>query len=130
VFEGDTHAEIVAQVKRWLASTQAGADGQLTMAQAVEQGAAITKDALRVIAAAAPRPVAGNDVVKALTGMGYQATDVTRDRIVSRLDQLEQLTGGSLLHEVGENLSGKGRTAMYEMNVNIAKQILKHLHGA
>jgi hypothetical protein len=128
VFEGDTHAEIVAQVKRWLASTQAGADGQLTMSQAVEQGAEITKDALRVIAAAAPRPVASNDLVKALTEMGYKATDATRDGVVTRLDQLDQLTGGSLLHEVGENLSGKGRNAMYEMNVNIAKQVLKHLH--
>jgi hypothetical protein len=125
VFEADTHAQIVAQVRRWLASTEAVPEGQLSMAQAIEQGAELTKDALRVIAAAAPKPVGDSEVVKALTGMGYKATDATKERLVSGLDQLEQMTGGSVLKTV----SDKGRSAVYEMNVIIAKQILKQLHG-
>jgi hypothetical protein len=125
VFEGDSHQEIVAQVKRWLASAQSGPEGQLSVAQAIEQGAGVTKDALRIIASAAPRPVVDSDVLKALTGMGYKATDVTRDRLVQGLDQLEQMTGGSVLRMVSE----RGRAAVYEMNVTIAKQILKQLHG-
>ena len=125
IFEGDTQAEIVAQVKRWLASTEAELDGSITVSQAIEQGAEVTKDALRIIAAAAPKPVAENEVVKALTDMGYKATDATKSRLVQGLDQVEDLTGGSVLKTVSE----RGRNAVYEMNVVIAKQILKNLHG-
>ena len=125
IFEGDTQAEIVAQVKRWLASTEAEVDGSITVSQAIEQGAEVTKDALRIIAAAAPKPVAESDVVKALTDMGYKATDATKARLVQGLDQVEDLTGGSVLKTVSE----RGRNAVYEMNVVIAKQILKNLHG-
>ena len=125
IFEGDTQAEIVAQVKRWLQSTEAELDGSITVSQAIEQGAEVTKDALRIIAAAAPKPVAENEVVKALTDMGYKATDATKARLVQGLDQVEDLTGGSVLKTVSE----KGRNAVYEMNVVIAKQILKNLHG-
>ena len=77
IFEGDTQAEIVAQVKRWLASTEADLDGQISVSQAVTQGAEVTKDALRIIASAAPGPVADSDVVKGLTALGYQATDAS-----------------------------------------------------
>ena len=125
IFEGDTQAEIVAQVKRWLASTEADLDGSISVSQAVEQGAEVTKDALRIIASAAPKPIAENDVVKALTDMGYKATDASKRALVDGLDQVEELTGGSVLKTV----SSKGRNAMYEMNVTIAKQILKSLHG-
>jgi hypothetical protein len=125
IFEGDTQAEIVAQVKRWLASTEADLDGSISVSQAVEQGAEVTKDALRIIASAAPKPIAENDVVKALTDLGYKATDATKERLVQGLDQVEELTGGSVLKTV----AGKGRSAVYEMNVGIAKQILKNLHG-
>jgi len=123
IFEGETHADIVAQVKRWLASTNANADGQITVSQAVSQGAELTKDALRIIASAAPKPIAENDVVKALTDLGYKATDATKERLVDGLDQVEELTGGSVVKTV----SKKGRNAVYEMNVAIAKQILKTL---
>lgn len=125
IFEGDTQAEIVAQVKRWLASTEADLDGSITVSQAIEQGAEVTKDALRIIASAAPKPIAENEVVKALTDMGYKATDATKERLVAGLDQVEDLTGGSVLKTVSE----RGRNAVYEMNVVIAKQILKNLHG-
>ena len=125
IFEGETQAEIVQQVRRWLASLQADDDGQISVSQAVSQGAELTKDALRIIASAAPKPVAENDVVKALTSMGYKATDATKDALVTGLDQVETLTGGSVLKTVSQ----RGRAAMYEMNSTIAKQILKSLHG-
>jgi hypothetical protein len=123
IFEGETQQEIVAQVKRWLVSMEADQSGSITISQAVEQGAGLTKDALRIIAAAAPKPVAENDVVKALTDMGYKATDATKERLVDGLRNVETLTGGSVLQTVSE----RGRSAVYEMNVNIAKQILKSL---
>jgi hypothetical protein len=124
-FTADTHQDLVAQVKRWLASLDADDDGSITVRQAVEQGAELTKDALRIIASAAPKPVAQNDLVKALTDMGYKATDVTKERVVDGLGSVEDLTGGSVLKQVSE----RGRNAVYEMNVTIAKQILKSLHG-
>ena len=125
IFEAETQAEIVAQVKRWLASLEADDDGLITLNQAIAQGAELTKDALRIIASAAPKPIAENEVVKALTDMGYKATDATKERLVEGLVQVEDLTGGSVLKTV----SAKGRNAVYEMNVIIAKQILKSLHG-
>lgn len=57
--------------------------------------------------------------------MGYKATDATKERVVDGLGNVEDLTGGSVLRTVSE----KGRNAVYEMNVTIAKQILKSLHG-
>jgi hypothetical protein len=125
VFEADTHAEVLAQVKRWLASTSADEDGRLSVDQAIVQGADLTKDALRVVAAAAPSPIASNDVVKALTEMGYKATDATRDRLRDGLASVEALTGGSVVRRVGE----RGREAMFEMNAAIAKQVLRTLSG-
>lgn len=77
-FEGDTHAEIVEKVRRWLASAEAPGAGRLTAVEAVEQGAELTKEALRVIAAAAPAPVADSELLKALTDMGYKATRPSR----------------------------------------------------
>ncbi len=124
-FTADTHQELVGQVKRWLASLEADDEGSISVRQAVEQGAELTKDALRIIASAAPKPVAQNDIVKALTDMGYKATDATKERVVDGLGNVEDLTGGSVLRSVSE----KGRNAVYEMNVTIAKQILKSLHG-
>ena len=113
-FEADTQQELVVQVKRWLASLEA------------TQGAELTKDALRVIASAAPKPVAQNDLVKSLTEMGYKATDATSRALVDGLDSVETLTGGSVLRQV----SARGRSAVYQMNVAVAKQVLKTLHGA
>lgn len=122
-FEGETHQEIVAQVRRWLASTEADEEGAITAQQAVAAGADLTKDALRIVAAAAPRAIAQNDLVKALTDMGYKATDATRDRLVEGLDNVEDLTGGSVVRKVRD----KGRDTVFEMNAAIAKQILRGL---
>lgn len=124
-FEGETHAEIVQKVRRWLASVDGQQDEVLTPAEAITQGAELTKDALRVIAASAPGPVAQSDVVKALTSMGYQATDTTRDAVLSGLDALEAATDGGLVKKV----SGAGSKAMYEMNAAVARQLFRSVTG-
>jgi hypothetical protein len=126
IFEAETQQELVAQVKRWLVSLEAEDDGSLSVSQAISQGAELTKDALRVIASAAPKPVAQNELVKSLTEMGYKATDVTSKALVDGLDSVESVTGGSVIKSVSE----KGRNAVYQMNVAVAKQVLKTLHGA
>ena len=46
-FEGETHDEIVAKVRAWLESAEAG---EKDMAAMINQQAEITKDALRIIA--------------------------------------------------------------------------------
>jgi len=124
-FQADTHAEIVAQVRRWLASLEAAEDGSIDLQTAISQGADITKDALRVVASVAPAPIAQSDVVKALTDMGYKATDATRDRLRDGLANVEAVTGGSVVRRVGE----RGREAVFEMNATIAKQLLRALSG-
>jgi hypothetical protein len=122
-FEGETHDEIVQKVRRWMASLD-GQEGEvLTAAEAVSQGAELTKDALRVIAAAAPGPIAQSDVVKALTTMGYQATDATRNAMLAGLDAVETATDGGLVKKV----SGAGSKAVYEMNVAIARQLFRNV---
>lgn len=125
IFEADTQAELVTQVRRWLISLESDDDGSLSVTQAVNQGAELTKDALRIVAAAAPSPVAQNDVVKSLTEMGYKATDATSKAIVDGLGSVEALSGGSVVRTVGD----RGRSAVYQMNVAVAKQVLKTLHG-
>ena len=125
-FEGETQQEIVLKVKRWLQSVEHGDQvTRLTPAEAVERGAELTKDALRIIAAAAPGPVAQNDIVKALTSMGYKATDQTKEAVISGLDSVDELTGGSVLKRVEET----GRQIAWEINSAVAKQILKALKG-
>ena len=90
-FEGETHGEIVQKVKRWLQSVERGEEvTKLTPAEAVERGAELYKDALQVIAAAAPERVASSEVVKALTGMGYKATEQTKEAVITGLER----TGG------------------------------------
>jgi len=124
-FEGETHQEIVQQVKRWLASNEADDEGLLTATQAVNQASGLTKDALRLVASAAPRPIAQNELVKGLTDMGYKATDATRDTILSGLDSVEALTGGGVVRKVTK----RGAAAVYEMNAAVAKGVLKGLTG-
>ena len=124
-FEGETHGEIVVKVKRWLASLEGGPESSLSAVEAIEQGAELTKDALRIIASAAPGPVAQSELMKGLTNMGYKATEATKDALVSGLDSLEEATGGSVVKQV----SKAGRRAAYEMNSTIARQVLKALRG-
>jgi hypothetical protein len=89
----------------------------------VAASAALTKDALRVIAASAPEPVAQSDIVKGLTAMGYQATDATAKAMLDGLDALSSVAGDGVLKKVRE----AGAKAAYEMNAAVAKQVLKGL---
>jgi hypothetical protein len=124
-FEGETQGELVAKVKRWLASVE-GEDRPLSPAEAIKQSAEITKDALRVIASSAPGPVRESEIVKGLTAMGYQVTDASSKLLVDALDALSNVTGGGLLRSAGD----AGAKAMFEMNQAVAKQLLKSLRGA
>lgn len=123
IFEAPTHSELVAQVRSWLATADKVDDGRLSVTDAVTQGAGLTKDALRIVAAAAPAPVAQNDLVKALTGMGYRATDVTSKAIVDGLGSVEALTGGAVVRQV----TNKGASTLWSMNQKVAKQVLRTL---
>ena len=122
-FEGETHGEIIQKVRRWLSSVEGHDDAVPDVAGTITQGAELTKDALRIIAAAAPGPVAESDLVKGLTSMGYKATDATKEEAINGLDSIEEATGGGVVRQVSE----AGRRAVYEMNSQIAKQLLKTL---
>ena len=124
-FEGETHGEIVVKVRRWLASVDGHEEGGLTAAEAVTQGAELTKDALRIIASAAPERVAQSDLVKGLTNMGYKATDATRSAVIAGLDSIEEMTGGGVVHQA----SDVGRRVVWQMNTSMAKQLLRSLRS-
>ncbi|MEM7143064.1 MAG: hypothetical protein AAF548_18730 [Actinomycetota bacterium] len=120
-FTADTHPELVKQVKVWLESTEA----DKTAVDIVEGSAELTKDALRIVAAAAPAPIADSDLVKKLTDLGHRSVDVQRDATLAGLDALAQATDGTLVKKVSEG----GAKAAYEMNQKVAKQLLKSLLG-
>ena len=122
-FEGETHGEIVQKVRRWLASLDGEEEGHLSAAEAIEQGAEITKEALRVIASAAPEPIAQSELVKALTGAGYKATESVKKSLIEGLDSLGEVTGGSILKTARD----ARKSVVYEMNAQVARQILKAL---
>ena len=122
-FEGETHGELVQKVRRWLASVEGEEEGHITPVEAIEQGAEITKEALRVIAAAAPEPIAQSDVVKALTSAGYKATDSLKKSLIDGLDSLGELTGDGILKQARD----ARKSVVYEMNSQVARQILKAL---
>ncbi|HEY2814275.1 MAG TPA: hypothetical protein VGJ03_12485 [Acidimicrobiales bacterium] len=122
-FEGETHGEIVQKVRRWLASLEGDVEGDISVVEAIQQGAELTKDALRIIASAAPGPIAQNEVVKALTGMGYKATDATKQALIDGLDSVEEITGGSVVKAARD----ARRAAVYQMNTTVARQLLKAL---
>ena len=123
-FEGETHDELVRKVRRWLASVE-GEYEHLTAVQAVEKASEITKDALTVIAAAAPGPIASSDILKGLKKMGYDATDGTKRAVTSGLNALADVTGGGLLKRADR----ARKDAVYEMNASVARQMLKTLRG-
>jgi hypothetical protein len=123
-FEGETHDELVRQVRRWLASVE-GDDEHLNAVQAVQKASEITKDALTVIASAAPGPIASSDILKGLTKMGYEATDGTKRAVTSGLNALAEVTGGGFLKRADR----ARKDAVYEMNASVARQMLKTLRG-
>lgn len=133
-FEGDTHQEIVRQVRRWLESAEekAAPDGEAdeapaavrAVADAVERVSELARDALTVVAERAPEPVARNDVVKALTRMGYEATATTRRAVVGALDALSD--GDA---DVVKRVQKARHDVLYEMESAAAKQVLRALRG-
>jgi hypothetical protein len=123
-FEGETHDELVRKVRRWLASAD-GDEQHLSAVEAVEKASEITKDALGVIAAAAPGPIASSDILKGLRKMGYDATDSTKRAVTSGLNALADVTNGGLLKRADR----ARKDAVYEMNASVARQMLKTLRG-
>jgi hypothetical protein len=123
-FEGETHDEIVRKVRRWLASLN-GETAHLDLPEAVERATELTKDALTVVAQAAPAPIARSEVVKALTRMGYEATDTTKRAVIAGLDALSDATEGDVLKRVERARN----SVLYEMNAAVAKQVLRALRS-
>ena len=72
-----------------------------------------------------PAAIADSELVRGLTEMGYRATDLTRDRLLAGLDGLAAVTDGRLVKRVGET----GAKVAYEMNSNVARQLLKSILG-
>lgn len=124
-FDGETHGEILVKVRRWLASVEGTEVANVSTVDAINQGAELTKEALRIIATAAPEPIAQSDVVKGLTNMGYKVTDVTKDALVSGLDSIEETTGGGVVRQASK-AAGK---VVYEMNSTMARQLLRSLRS-
>jgi hypothetical protein len=123
-FEGETHAEIVAKVKRWLTSLE-GEEELRTPAEAISAAADLTKEALRLIASSAPAPVAQSEMVKGLTAMGYQVTDAASTAVIDALDAMSEVTGDRVLKRVRD----MGTSAVFEMNKAVAQQILRGMLG-
>lgn len=124
-FEGETHGELVVKVRRWLASVEGQEPGSMSAVEAVNQGAELTKEALRIIASAAPEPIAQSDVVKGLTNMGYKVTDGTKAAVVSGLDTIEEATGGGVVQQATK-AAGK---VVYQMNATMARQLMRSLRS-
>ncbi|HZT67296.1 MAG TPA: hypothetical protein VFA11_16020 [Acidimicrobiales bacterium] len=120
-FEGETHDEIVRKVRRWLASID-GEEDTISAAEAVDRASELTKDALTIVAQAAPGPVARSEIVKGLTRMGYEATDSTRRAVIAGLDALSDTEGGIL-----KRIERARNSVLYEMNSAVARQILRSL---
>jgi hypothetical protein len=121
-FEGETHDELVRKVRRWLASVS-GHQDHLDLPEAVERASELTKDALTVIAQSAPAPIARSEVVKAMTRMGYEATDSTKKAVIAGIDALSDATEG----DVVKRIEKARNSVVYEMNAAVARQVLRIL---
>jgi len=122
-FEGETHDEIVRKVRRWLASLEQS-DESPSVAETVERASELTKDALTVIAQAAPGPIGRSEIVKALTRMGYEATDSTKRAVVAGLDALADAAPDE---GVVKRVEKARNSVVYEMNAAVARQVLRAL---
>ena len=128
-FEGETHDEILRKVRRWLASVE-GEDEHIDVAEAVERASELTKDALTVIAQAAPGPIGRSEIVKALTRMGYEATDSTKRAVVAGLDAFSDASAGTPSGaSVLQRVEKARNSVFYEMNAAVARQVLRSLRG-
>ncbi len=124
-FEAETHAELVAKVRRWLTSVE-GEEEVRSPAEVISASGELTKDALRIIASAAPAPVAQSEVVKGLTALGYQVTDTASSTLVDALDALSTVTSERVLKRARD----AGAGAVFEMNKAVAAQLLKGFRQA
>ena len=120
-FEAPTHPELVLVVRAWLESAVAGTEPGV--ADVVGRSADLTKDALRLVASAAPAPLAESDLLKGLTELGYKVTDTTRDTVLAGLDAVATVSEGGLVRKA----TRAGASALYEMNVKVARQVLRGL---
>jgi hypothetical protein len=118
-FNARTHPELVRQVREWLAT----AEGERTMSDVITESSELTKDALRIIAAAAPAPVAESDLMKTLTKLGYRATDLTRATLVAGLDSVSGANDGLMM----KTAKKASKTMLFAMTPHAAKQIRKRL---
>ncbi len=123
-FEGETHDEIVRKVRRWLSSVDAEEEHP-GVVDTVERASELTKDALTVIAQAAPGPVGRSEIVRALTQMGYDATDATRRAVVAGLDAVADASHGG--DSIVQRVERARNTVVYEMNAAVARQVLRLL---
>jgi len=123
-FEGETHDEIVRKVRRWLASVD-GEVEPIGVTEAVERASELTKDALTVVAQAAPGPIGRSEIVKALTRMGYEATDSTKRAVVAGLDALTDVSASG--EGVLKRVEKARNSVFYEMNAAVARQVLRAL---
>jgi hypothetical protein len=118
-FSARTHPELVRQVREWLATSE----GERSMSDVIIESSELTKDALRIIAAAAPAPVAESELVKTLTKLGYRATDLTRATLVAGLDSVSGANDGLMVKTVKR----AGKTMLFTMTPRAAKQMRKLL---
>ncbi|HUP72708.1 MAG TPA: hypothetical protein VM282_06635 [Acidimicrobiales bacterium] len=118
-FSARTHPELVRQVREWLAT----AEGERSMAHVITESSELTKDALRIIAAAAPAPVAESELVKTLTKLGYRATDLTRATLVAGLGSVSGANDGLMM----KTAKKAGKTMLFTMSPRAAKQMRKLL---
>jgi hypothetical protein len=118
-FNARTHPELVRQVREWLAT----AEGERTMSDVITESSELTKDALRIIAAAAPAPVAESDLMKTLTKLGYRATDLTRATLVAGLDTVSGANDGLVM----KTAKKASKSMLFAMTPRAAKQMRKIL---
>ena len=111
----------MSKVKKWLAS-QAG-DERLSATDAVTATADITKEALRVDRGCGTGADRGERAGEGADGHGLQGhgRDPRRDDPV--LERVSTVTGGGLLKPVSDAQAA----AMWEMNQQVVKQVLKGL---
>ena len=113
-------------MRRWLASVDGQPSAHRSTAETVEAAAGITKDALQLIARAAPRPLAESDVVKGLTAMGYDLTDAAAARLVDSLDTLATATDEHLITPTKDKAAG----TLFSMSEAVAKRLLRGVTGS
>ena len=118
-FSARTHPELVRQVRDWLATS----GGERSMTDVITESSELTKNALRIIAATAPAPVADSEVVNTLTKLGYRATDITRATLVAGLDSVSGANDGLMV----KTAKKASRTMLFAMTPRAAKQMRKLL---